>query len=94
FVPLLPREVQSPIITAFHYPQDRAFQFVPFYEALKRRGFVIYPGKVSTAETFRIGTIGHVFPDDIERLLTATAEAIEECTFHTGEATDSLASQP
>lgn len=94
FVPLLPREVQSPIITAFHYPQDRAFQFVPFYEALKRRGFVIYPGKVSTAETFRIGTIGHVFPDDIERLLTATAEAIEECTFHTGEAADSLASQP
>jgi len=69
----LPGKWQSPIITAFRYPRP-GFEFQPFYEALKQRGFVIYPGKVSRAETFRIGTIGQVFADDVERLLAAVAE--------------------
>ena len=64
-------EHQSPIITAFHYPGDPAFRFNTFYDALKARRFVIYPGKVSQADTFRIGTIGHVFPDDIRDLIAA-----------------------
>jgi 2-aminoethylphosphonate-pyruvate transaminase len=66
---LLAREHQSPIITSFLYPDDPRFSFPAFYEAVKRRGFVLYPGKVSQAETFRIGTIGHVFPDDFRRLV-------------------------
>ena len=60
------------------FPDDRAFDFRSFYDALKRRRFVIYPGKVSTAETFRIGTIGHVFPADIDDLITAVAGAVDE----------------
>jgi 2-aminoethylphosphonate-pyruvate transaminase len=65
---------QSPIITAFRYPDESEFCFRSFYDALKSRGFVIYPGKISQADTFRIGTIGHVFPDDIRRLLTAVRD--------------------
>ncbi|MEZ6072135.1 MAG: hypothetical protein R3C10_18230 [Pirellulales bacterium] len=75
---LLPPAYRAPIITSFIYPDDLAFAFMPFYEALKRRRFVIYPGKVSTAETFRIGNIGHVFPDDIRLLVEMIAEALEE----------------
>ena len=60
-------EKQSPIITSFLYP-DAAFSFTEFYDALKQRGFVIYPGKVSDADTFRIGTIGDVYPEDFQRL--------------------------
>ncbi|MEQ8637258.1 2-aminoethylphosphonate--pyruvate transaminase [Gimesia maris] len=62
---LLPRELQSPIITSFYYPEPPSFQFNQFYDELKQRRYVIYPGKISQAETFRIGNIGHVFPADI-----------------------------
>jgi 2-aminoethylphosphonate-pyruvate transaminase len=48
------------------------------YEALKRRRFVIYPGKVSHADTFRVGTIGHVFPDDFCRLVESFGEVAQE----------------
>lgn len=78
FRPLLPAEHQSPIITAFLYPEDPAFAFPTFYEAVKRRRFVIYPGKVSQADTFRIGNIGHVFPEDIDVLCGAIGEALHE----------------
>jgi 2-aminoethylphosphonate-pyruvate transaminase len=54
----LARQYRSPIITAFHYPQWPGFAFRRFYDVLKGRGFVIYPGKVSRADTFRVGTIG------------------------------------
>lgn len=77
FQPLLPDDLQSPIITSFLYP-DNTFSFRAFYDALKRLGFVIYPGKISQADTFRIGTIGHVFPADIDRLLVAVDAAVRE----------------
>lgn len=67
FRTLLSPEKQSPIITSFLYP-DADFSFTEFYDALKQRGFVIYPGKVSDADTFRIGTIGDVYPEDFQRL--------------------------
>lgn len=78
FQTLLPDELQSPIITSFLYPDSNTFSFEILYEELKRRGFVIYPGKISQADTFRIGTIGHVFPDDICQLLLAIEEALQE----------------
>ena len=68
---LLEDRLQSPIITAFRDPAAAEYRFTDFYERLKARGFVIYPGKVTTANTFRIGNIGEVCPDDIERLLQA-----------------------
>jgi 2-aminoethylphosphonate-pyruvate transaminase len=77
FTPLLPREVQSPIITSFTYP-SADFDFQGFYESLKQKGFVIYPGKISDADTFRIGNIGAVNPGDMERLLAAIHETLNE----------------
>ena len=67
---LLPDEWQSPVITSFYYP-DASFDFQAFYQALKSKGFVIYPGKISQADTFRIGNIGDVHPADFSRLVDA-----------------------
>lgn len=67
YKPLLPANLQSPIITSFEYP-SKDFSFEKFYYLLKERGFVIYPGKISKQDTFRIGNIGDVFPDDFKRL--------------------------
>jgi len=77
---LLPDECQSPIITAFYEPDmgsdtEQAAFFGQFYSRLKKEGFVIYPGKLTSANTFRIGNIGDVHPDDIERLLEAVRTA-------------------
>ena len=70
FKTLLPDASQGPIITSFLYP-TADFDFHSFYDQLKAKGFVIYPGKISDADTFRIGNIGDIFPDDMEALLQA-----------------------
>ncbi|MHA6480967.1 2-aminoethylphosphonate--pyruvate transaminase [Paenibacillus sp. strain BS8-2] len=78
FRALLPQELQSPIITAFHYPdQASEFQFTAFYESLKQAGFVIYPGKISAVDTFRIGNIGEVKAEDIHRLIAAVGQVVQ-----------------
>ncbi len=74
---LLPDQYQSPIITSFLSPGHPSYSFEGFYKALKGRGFVIYPGKVTTADTFRIGNIGDLYPDDMSRLV----EAVGDCMF-------------
>ncbi|MCF8106249.1 MAG: 2-aminoethylphosphonate--pyruvate transaminase [Desulfohalobiaceae bacterium] len=71
FQTLLPDAYQSPIITSFLNPESEGYSFMDFYDRLKAKGFVIYPGKVTSAESFRIGNIGHVYPEDIKRLLEA-----------------------
>ena len=76
FTCLLKKEYHSPIITSFYNPPSDEYDFMKFYELLKRKGFVIYPGKVSTADTFRIGNIGHVFPEDINRLIHMVKESM------------------
>ena len=70
FETLLPDDIQSPIITSFLYPK-KDFDFKSFYTQLKEKGFVIYPGKISQADTFRIGNIGDVYPKDFDRLIDA-----------------------
>ena len=71
FEPLLDAQLQSSIITSFHNPKHPNYNFNTFYEVLKEKGFVIYPGKVSQADCFRIGTIGDVWPSDIDKLIEA-----------------------
>ena len=66
---LIAPEHQSPIITSFLYPDHPRFAWEPFYGQMKSRGFVLYPGKLTDADTFRVGNIGHVFPQDIDRLV-------------------------
>ena len=78
FRPFLSPAALSCIITAFHCPRDAHFEFSKFYRGLSDRGFIIYPGKLTQAETFRIGTIGRIFESDIERLLGAVKECVLE----------------
>ena len=73
---LLPAACRSPIITSFLNPSHPDFSFKRFYSKLKARGFVIYPGKVTHADTFRIGNIGHVFPEDMKQLLKAVRSSM------------------
>jgi 2-aminoethylphosphonate-pyruvate transaminase len=75
--PLIDPALQSPIITAFISPDHEKWQFKSFYEALKASGFVIYPGKVTDHDTFRIGNIGDVHPEDMHRLVDAVARTME-----------------
>ncbi|SHO55027.1 2-aminoethylphosphonate--pyruvate transaminase [Vibrio quintilis] len=77
FRTLLPQQWHSPIITSFLSPSAPAYQFRAFYQQLKQRGFVIYPGKVSDADCFRIGNIGEIYPQDIDRLLMAVADSMD-----------------
>ena len=71
-------EDQGYIITSFYYPADPNFEFETFYEVLNQKGFVIYPGKISNAECFRIGHIGRLYPDDMTSLLEAIRETLAE----------------
>jgi 2-aminoethylphosphonate-pyruvate transaminase len=71
-------EHQSYIITSFLYPRSTRFDFAVFYRRLSELGFVIYPGKVSDADCFRIGTIGHIFPEDIRKLVAAIQRVLGE----------------
>ena len=70
-------DLQGHIITSFLYPAAD-FDFDDFYDRLNERGFVIYPGKVTKADCFRIGHIGHLFPKDTETLLAAIREVADE----------------
>jgi 2-aminoethylphosphonate-pyruvate transaminase len=77
FETYLPTELQSPVLTTFLYPKSPRFEFEKFYKELENRGMVIYPGKVTKADCFRIGTIGNLFPEDIKNLISAIREVKE-----------------
>lgn len=74
FKELLTPEVSSYIITTYHFPKHPAFKFSEFYSRLNEKNFVIYPGKVTKADCFRVGSIGHLFPSDVEGLLAAIGQ--------------------
>jgi len=69
---------QGYIITSFLYPEDDKFRFEEFYDRLNEKDYVIYPGKVSDANCFRIGNIGRIFEPEIRALLGAIRETITE----------------
>ncbi|MCU0587048.1 MAG: 2-aminoethylphosphonate--pyruvate transaminase [Syntrophobacteraceae bacterium] len=73
---LLPEVCRSPIITAFLLASQPGLSFKTLYTSLKSRGFVIYPGKMTTADTFRIGNIGDVYPEDMQKLVKAVEHAM------------------
>jgi 2-aminoethylphosphonate-pyruvate transaminase len=80
FETLLPPARQAPIIVTFHMPRHPNFVFQRFYDGLKERGYVIYPGKLTVADSFRIGCIGRLYPKDMRGALAAVAEALAEMT--------------
>ena len=78
FRTLLPDALQAPIIVTFHMPADPKFAFETFYDRLKERGYVIYPGKLTVAESFRIGCIGRLNSDHMRGALAAVREILAE----------------
>ena len=76
FETLLSDALQAPIIVTFHTPADPNFDFKTFYDHLRRRGYVIYPGKLTVADSFRIGCIGKVYEADIRGALAAIEETL------------------
>jgi len=73
FNTLLPDELQAPIIITFHMPTNPEFDFNAFYDGLKDQGYVIYPGKLTVADSFRMGCIGRLASDQIQGALDAVA---------------------
>lgn len=74
----LPGPLQGPIITTFHPHPHPAFAFADFYRRLSDRGFVIYPGKLTQVDGFRLGSIGRIFPEDVRDLLGAVRDVLAD----------------
>ena len=87
FEPLLPAEVQAPIIVTFHMPADAAFDFKRFYDLLNAKGYLIYPGKLTIADSFRIGCIGRLDASCMRGALTAVREALDVLGVRSGAPT-------
>ena len=78
FEPLLPDHLQAPIIVTFRMPADKNFVFQTFYDRLKERGYVIYPGKLTVADSFRIGCIGRLYPEHMRGALDAIRDILDD----------------
>ena len=78
FKEYVPEKFQSWIITTFRYPDDPKFDFNDFYQKLSDRGMVIYPGKLTEVDCFRIGNIGRIDEADIRTLLEAIGSSLQE----------------
>ncbi|MGA3215144.1 MAG: 2-aminoethylphosphonate--pyruvate transaminase [Acidimicrobiales bacterium] len=79
---LLSRAIQAPIIVTFHMPADPKFDFADFYERLSEKGFLIYPGKLTVADSFRVGCIGRLGETEMRAALQAIEEALDEMGVH------------
>jgi 2-aminoethylphosphonate-pyruvate transaminase len=78
FETLLPDRLQAPIIVTFHMPKDEGFVFQTFYDRLKELGYVIYPGKLTVADSFRIGCIGRLNEGHMRDALAAIETVMAE----------------
>jgi len=78
FKPFLDPAVQAPIIVTFHAPDIAAYNFKDFYAAVRARGFLLYPGKLTQIETFRVGCIGAIGPNEITQAVHAIEWALRE----------------
>ena len=76
--PYVGADVQGPIITTFYYPEHHNFSFQDMYQYIKERGYAIYPGKVTDADTFRIGNIGEIYPEDMVKVTAIISEFLKE----------------
>jgi 2-aminoethylphosphonate-pyruvate transaminase len=78
FRSFLPRAIQAPIIVTFHAPADPAYSFKPFYEKVRARGYILYPGKLTQVETFRVGCIGAIDANEMRNVVSAVGETLKE----------------
>ena len=77
FRTLLPDELQAPIIITFHMPTNPEFEFDRFYDHLREQGYVIYPGKLTVADSFRIGCIGRLGEQQMRGALNAIRNSLD-----------------
>ena len=78
FKTFLPDSVQAPIIVTFHSPPDPAYDFGEFYRRVRERGFILYPGKLTAVDTFRVGCIGAIGADVLRQAVAAIGEVSRE----------------
>lgn len=76
--PYIDEEHQGLIITTFFYPENASFSFADMYQYIKERGYAIYSGKVTEADTFRIGNIGEIYKEDILKVSELIKEFLEQ----------------
>lgn len=76
--PYIDEEHQGPIITTFFYPENASFSFADMYQYIKERGYAIYSGKVTEADTFQIGNIGEIYKEDILKVSELIKEFLEQ----------------
>jgi 2-aminoethylphosphonate-pyruvate transaminase len=84
FQPFLKPELQAPVIVTFHAPAHPAYDFKRFYEGTKARGFMLYPGKLTAVDTFRVGCIGAIGRLEIQQAVNAVAETLREMGIPSG----------
>ena len=78
FRPFLAPAVQAPIIVTFHAPADPAYDFKTFYAKTRERGYILYPGKLTQVETFRVGCIGAIDSNEMRNVVGAVAETLRD----------------
>jgi 2-aminoethylphosphonate-pyruvate transaminase len=79
--------IQAPIIVTFHAPADANYDFKTFYQEVKKRGYILYPGKLTQVETFRVGCMGHFGEAGIPGAVEAIAQTLEAMGIRQGAAT-------
>ena len=89
FETLLSSDLQAPIIVTFKMPEDPKFDFNEFYDRVKDKGFVLYPGKLTVVPSFRIGCIGHLFPEDMREAVEAVEATMKEIGVESGKPSSS-----
>jgi 2-aminoethylphosphonate-pyruvate transaminase len=70
--------VQAPIIVTSHAPADPAYEFKAFYAKTRDRGYILYPGKLTQVETFRVGCIGAIDANEMRNVVSAVAETLKD----------------
>jgi 2-aminoethylphosphonate-pyruvate transaminase len=78
FRAFLDPRIQAPIIVTFHAPADPRYSFREFYDRVREKGFILYPGKLTQVETFRVGCIGAIGPDEIRHAVNAVRDTLAE----------------
>ncbi|RVC30742.1 2-aminoethylphosphonate--pyruvate transaminase [Mesorhizobium sp. M7A.F.Ca.CA.004.04.2.1] len=68
----------SPIIVTFFNPAHASFAFDRFYDLMKDKGFIIYPGKLTAVDSFRVGCIGQMDEHVMRRVVEAAAFSLHE----------------
>ena len=78
FRPFLDPRIQAPIIVTFHAPADPRYTFRAFYDSVRDKGFILYPGKLTQVETFRVGCIGAIDRDEMRHAVNAVRDTLAE----------------